>query len=450
MELLQTIVVAVVTLGILVAFHEYGHFWVARRMGVRVLRFSVGFGQPLLRTRDRSGTEYTIGAIPLGGYVRMVDEREGDVSPEDRPYAFNRKSVWARIAIVAAGPVANFLLAIAVFWFLFLRGESGLMPVIESVAEGSPAYFAGLEPGQEIVSIDGRKTPTVSALNFRLLDRLGETGAIRIGVRYPNSDVVYESEAQLERWLADQESPNPVAGLGVTIDMPALLPVVASVTADGPAAASGFVAGDRILRANGDPMPLWEDWVNFVQARPGERLSVDVERDGSVVTLALTPEAKLIDGARRGSVGMVVEVPPLPPERIRVFERGPVEALGAAVERTGDLIVFTFESMAKMVQGLISPKNLSGPITIAQVAASSAESGFASWLGFLALLSISLGTLNLLPIPVLDGGHLAYYAVEVLIGRPVPERIQMAGYQIGTALVFTLMAFALYNDMVRL
>jgi regulator of sigma E protease len=449
MELLQTIIVALVTLGLLVTIHEFGHYWVARRCGVKVLRFSIGFGTPLWRRQNREGTEFTLAAIPLGGYVKMLDEREGDVDIADAPYAFNRQSVWARIAVVAAGPLANFLLAIVVFWALFLQGERGLVPVVGEVLPETPADLAGLEVGQEIVSIDGRETPTVSALNLRLLSRLGESGAITVGVRYPNSDVVYESEAPIERWLAGDEQPDLMAGLGIALDRIPVPPVLEAVVPEAPADRAGFLAGDRVVSADGQPMSEWVDWVDYVRARPGELIDVVVARDGLELTLPLTPERVGQGDDAYGSVGMQVVVPEIPESRLRAFNRGPIESLLAAADRTGDLIVFTFESMWKMLQGLISPKNLSGPITIAQVAASSAESGLSSWLGFLALLSVSLGALNLLPIPVLDGGHLLFYGVEALTGRPVPEKIQVVGYQVGLALVLSIMGFALYNDLLR-
>jgi len=450
LETLQTVLIALLTLGILVTIHEFGHFWVARRCGVRVLRFSVGFGPVLWRKTDSQATEYTLCAIPLGGYVRMLDEREGDVTQAQLGQAFNRKSVWARIAVVSAGPLANFILAILVFWFLFFRGETGLVPVIAAVAPETPAYYAGLEPGQEIVSVDGHPTPTVAALSFQLLDRLGDSGLIQMGIKYPDSDVVYFSEAPLDSWLIEQEQPDPIAGLGITIDTPKVLPLVESTVDASPASAAGFLPGDLILRADDISMPLWSDWVAYVRARPGQVIEVLISRGGVERLLSVTPEARVEGAQTIGSVGMMVEVPEFPKERIRVFERGPIEALGAAVARTGNLIGFTFDSMAKMVQGLISPKNLSGPITIAQVAASSAASGVDSWLSFLALLSISLGALNLLPIPVLDGGHLLYYVIEALTGRAVPEKVQMFGYQIGMMLVMSIMVFALYNDFLRL
>ena len=450
MTLIQTIVIALLTLGILVAFHEFGHFWVARRCGVKVLRFSIGFGKAIWQTTDRYGTEYTIAAIPLGGYVKMLDEREGDVDPSERASAFNCQSVWKRIAIVSAGPLANFLLAILVFWGLFLRGESGLVPVIDEVEPNTPAYYAGLESGQEIVSVDGRETPTVNALTFGLLERLGDTGEIEIAARYPGSDVVYSSSAPINRWLAGVENPDPLSGLGITLEMPVILAVVDEITPEGPAERAGFLPGDEIVAADGQTISDWSDWVDYVRSRPGSRLVATVIRDGMRLPIEVVPERRSLEGGDIGSVGMSVRLPAFPEDRVRTFERGPVEALVAAVTRTLDLTLFTFESMIKMLKGLISPDNLSGPITIAQIAASSAESGLFSWFSFLALLSVSLGALNLLPIPVLDGGHLLFYGIEAISGRAVPERIQVYGYQLGFALVLSLMAFALYNDVARL
>ena len=450
MDLIHTILSAVVTLGLLVAFHEFGHFWVARRCGIKVLRFSIGFGKPLWRHVDRQGTEYTIAAIPLGGYVRMLDEREGAVDHNELDQTFNRASVWSRIAVVSAGPLANFLLAVVVFWALFLRGESGLIPIIGDVTENSPAYYAGLEVGQEIVAVDGKPTPTVAALNLRLLDRLGDSGSVTLSAKYPPSDVIYVSEAPINRWLADQEAPSPISGLGIALELPELLPIIDTVVPASPAENAGFKAADYIISADGKPMALWMDWVDYVRARPGQVIDVQVLREGATLTLSVIPDSTERGGEVIGSVGLGVREPEIAANRIRSFDRGPVEALGAALLRTTELIRFTFESMGKMLQGLISPKNLSGPITIAQVAGSSVASGWLSWLSLLGLLSISLGALNLLPIPVLDGGHLLFYFIEALTGRPVPEKVQGFAYQIGMVLVLSLMAFALYNDVIRL
>lgn len=451
MDMLYTIGITLATLAVLVAVHEYGHFWVARRCGVKVLRFSIGFGPALLRWRDRQDTEYTISAIPLGGFVKMLDEREGEVPEAELSRAFNRKPVLQRIAVVSAGPLANFLLAIVVYWGLFMAGESGYAPVIGEIEAGSVADVAGLEEGQEIVAIDGVETPTWQALSFRLLDRIGDTGTLSFAVKYPDSDVIYESEGHLNRWLAGEEQPDLFGGLGISLYTPEVPPVVGQVVTGGAAEAAGLVAGDLVLSADGVNMPLWMDWVEYVRARPGQAIDLEYQRGTELRRVTIVPEAISDDsGETFGRVGLGVQFPEMPQEFLRKFDRGPVEALGASLNRTAELTVFTLNSIKKMIQGLISPKNLSGPITIAKVASASAKSGIEAYMSFLALLSVSLGVLNLLPIPVLDGGHLLFYFAELLAGRPVPEKIQMLGYQVGLFLVLGIMFLALYNDFSRL
>lgn len=451
MDMLYTIAITLVTLSVLVAVHEYGHFWVARRCGVKVLRFSIGFGKPLFSWRDKLGTEYAVAAVPLGGYVKMLDEREGEVPAEERDQAFNGKPVLQRIAIVGAGPLANLLLAVCAYWFLFMAGESGYAPVIGEVEPGSVADVAGLEPGQEIVAVDRTETPTWQALSFRLLDRIGDTGPITFAVKYPGSDVVYESHAVVQQWLSEEEQPDLYRGLGISLYTPEVPPVVDRVIDGGAAQETGLRSGDRILRADGVAMPLWMDWVDYVRARPGQSIVLEYERDGQLFQTLITPRAVSDEnGDTFGQVGLAVALPEMPAEMIREFHRGPVEALGASFTRTGELVMFTLNSIKKMVMGLISPKNLSGPITIAKVASASAKSGLEAYISFLALLSVSLGVLNLLPIPVLDGGHLLFYTAELLAGRPVPEKIQALGYQVGLFLVLGIMVLALYNDFARL
>ena len=450
LDTLQTVLIAVATFSIVVAVHEYGHFWVARRSGVKVLRFSIGFGRPLIRWRGRDDVEYVVAMLPLGGYVRMADEREGDVADEDLQRAYNRQPVARRMAIAAAGPAANFLLAVVVLWMLFLRGEVGIVPLIDQVATGSLADRAGLVSGQEMLSIDDKPTPTVAALNFALLERLGDSGTLRLSASSPGLEAIYRSEVPIERWLAGEEQPNLLAALGITIQTPPVLPLVGALTEGSAAVAAGFQVGDLILQADGQAMPLWMDWVLYVRERPEKPIDVLVKRDGTNQLIKVVPAERVIDKQRFGSVGMTVSIPEMPEAQQRRFERGPLTALWASIQRTGDLIGFTFKSMGRMLQGLISPANLSGPIAIAQVAASTAEAGWVSWLGFVALLSVSLGALNLLPIPVLDGGHLVFYSVEALMGKPLPERVQMAGVQIGLVLVMSIMVFALYNDLSKL
>ena len=452
MQVLFSIVMALVTLGILVTIHEYGHYWVARRCGVRVLRFAVGFGRPLATRVDRHGTEFALCAIPLGGYVKMLDERdEGqDVTVENRHESFNAQPVRNKLAIVSAGPAANFLLAILVLFGLFLRGETGIAPVVEAVEPGSVAHDVGLMQGQEIVAVDGASTPTIANVRFALLKRLGDTGTIDIAVGRAQSNLQQTYALPIDRWLGGAEAPDPTRALGLTLGIPPLQPSIGSLVEDGPATRAGFKVGDTIIEADGQAISTWSQWVDLVRAAPGQSLVVRVERDGQSLDLTVVPRSTGTSGAEVGSVGMGVVIPDIPEDRIRRQGRNPVEALSAAIERTFSLTVFTFESMWKMIQGLISTKNLSGPIAIAQVAASTAESGFTTWLSFLALLSISLGAINLLPIPVLDGGHIVFHSLEGLFGRPVPEQIQMMSYQLGLLAVFTLMVFAIYNDVARL
>ena len=452
MQVLFSIVMALVTLGILVTIHEYGHYWVARRCGVRVLRFAVGFGRPLAMRVDRHGTEFALCAIPLGGYVKMLDERdEGqNVTAQNRHESFNAQPVRNKLAIVSAGPAANFLLAILVLFGLFLRGETGIAPVIEAVEPGSVAHDAGLMQGQEIVAVDGTSTQSVSNVRFALLKRLGDTGTIDISVGSALSDLQQTYVLPIDRWLGGAEAPDPIRALGLTLGIPSLQPSIGSLVEGGPAMRAAFEVGDTIIEADGQAISTWSQWVDLVRASPGRSLVVLVERDGQTIELTVVPRSTGTSDAEIGSVGMGVVIPDIREDRIRRQGRNPVEALSAAIQRTFALTVFTFESMWKMIQGLISTKNLSGPIAIAQVAASTAESGFTTWLSFLALLSISLGAINLLPIPVLDGGHIVFHSLEGLMGRPVPEQIQMMSYQVGLLAVFTLMVFAIYNDVARL
>ena len=451
MEMITTIAITLATLAILVGVHEFGHFWVARRCGVKVLRFSIGFGKSLLTWKDKLGTEYSIALIPLGGFVKMLDEREGEVPQEELEQAFNRKPVLQRIAVVAAGPLANFVLAIVAYWFLFMGGETGIVPVIGEVEVGSEADIAGLEPGQEIIAVDGGETPTWQALSFRLLDRIGDSGPMHFAVKYPDSDVIYESEVVLDEWLADQEMPDLFGGLGIKMYTPEVPPLFDEILEGGAAQRAGLKSGDLAVRADGVTMTVWMDWVEYVRARPGEAIELEYLRDGVIERTVLLPESVTDEsGATFGRVGLSVVPPALPEEMKRTFNRGPLESLTASVIRTGELAGFTLNSIKKMVMGLISTKNLSGPITIAKVASASAKSGLEAYISFLALLSVSLGVLNLLPIPVLDGGHLMYYVLELFAGRPVPEKIQMMGYQVGLFLVLGIMVLALYNDFSRL
>jgi regulator of sigma E protease len=450
MALIQTIVSFLVALLILVSIHEFGHFYVARRCGVKVHRFSIGFGKVLWSWRDKQGTEYALAALPLGGYVKMLDEREGNVAPEERHLAFNNKTVWQRIAIVAAGPLANFLLAILLFWILLLQGQRDLIPVIDTVAPGSIAAQAGLEAGQEIVAVDGEATPTWQALNKALLNRLGESGRISFKVAYPDSSFNYESEAQLVEWLRDSADPDPIEGLGITLFLPKIPPVVGEVIVASPAEKAGLKTGDKILQVDDLSINDWQSWVEYVRKYPGKSLQVSLERDTQILQITLVPELVEEHGQRLGRVGVGVKAYSIPEEMIRSYDYSIAGAFVAGVNKTWETSGFVLLSVKKLILGEISTKNLSGPITIAKVAGSSAESGLRSFIGFVALLSVFLAVFNLLPIPVLDGGHLFYYLIEVIKRKPVSDRVQMLGYQVGLFLVIGLSVLALYNDIMRL
>ncbi|VVP69399.1 Regulator of sigma-E protease RseP [Pseudomonas fluorescens] len=450
MSALYMIVGTLVALGVLVTFHEFGHFWVARRCGVKVLRFSVGFGMPLVRWHDRRGTEFVIAAIPLGGYVKMLDEREGEVPVDQLDQSFNRKTVRQRIAIVAAGPIANFLLAMVFFWVLAMLGSQQVRPVIGAVESDSIAAKAGLVAGQEIVSIDGEPTTGWGAVNLQLVRRLGESGTVNVVVREQDSTTETPRELALDHWLKGADEPDPIKSLGIRPWRPALPPVLAELDPKGPAQAAGLKTGDRLLALDGQPLGEWQQVVDLVRVRPDTKIVLKVERDGAQidvpVTLSVRGEAKVAGGY----LGAGVKGVDWPPSMVREVSYGPLAAIGEGAKRTWTMSVLTLESLKKMLFGELSVKNLSGPITIAKVAGASAQSGVADFLNFLAYLSISLGVLNLLPIPVLDGGHLLFYLVEWVRGRPLSDRVQGWGIQIGISLVVGVMLLALVNDLGRL
>lgn len=450
MSALYMIVGTLVALGVLVTFHEFGHFWVARRCGVKVLRFSVGFGMPLLRWHDKKGTEFVVAAIPLGGYVKMLDEREGEVPADQVDQSFNRKTVRQRIAIVAAGPIANFLLAMVFFWALAMLGSEQVRPVIGGVEAGSVAARAGLGVGQEIVAIDGEPTSGWAAVNLQLVRRLGESGSLQLMVREQGSTVDSPRELILDNWLKGADEPDPIRSLGIKPWRPALPPILAELDPKGPAQAAGLKTGDRLLALDGLPVSDWQQVVDSVRVRPDSKIVLRVERDGAPIDVPVTLSARGDSKAPTGYLGAGVKAVDWPPEMIREVSFGPVAAIGEGARRTWTMSILTLDSLKKMLFGELSVKNLSGPITIAKVAGASAQSGVADFLNFLAYLSISLGVLNLLPIPVLDGGHLLFYLIEWARGRPLSDRVQGWGIQIGISLVVGVMLLALVNDLGRL
>lgn len=451
MAFLHTAVALIVTLGVLITFHEFGHFWVARRCGVKVLRFSIGFGKPIWRWQDRHGTEFVLAWIPLGGYVRMVDEREGAIAEEDKPYAFNRKPVMQRIAIVAAGPIANFLLAIVAYWVLFISGTQVLAPVVGHVLPQSPAAQSGLAAGDEITQVDHQATHSWQDVGLALLDRLGDTGEVRLEVSSHEHQITRELRLPIQAFMVGQKEPQPLQSLGITPWRPDIPARIGRVLEEGPAAEAGLKAGDLIQAINGQVIKDWPDLVAHLRASPGQSLTLQIQRDQQTRSLTVTPESRsLDDGQTIGWIGAGVQMPPMPASMQREIRYNPAAALAEASAKTWEMSTLTLGSIGKMLTGLISPDNLSGPITIARVASDSARSGWESFISFLAYVSISLGVLNLLPIPVLDGGHLLFYVIEAIRGRPVPERIQEQAMRLGMVILASVMVMAFYFDLMRL
>jgi regulator of sigma E protease len=435
MDILQYILALLVTLGILVTFHEFGHYLIARWCGVKVLRFSVGFGRPLLMWRSKGGTEFTVAAIPLGGYVRMLDEREGDVPESELSQAFNRQPPSRRIAIALGGPVANFLLAVVVYWALFVMGTTEIVPAIDQVEPGTPAYAAGLRGGEEIVAVDGRPTASWMQVNMALAGRLGDSGEIQIEARRPGGERRAVYRLEVARWHRGAAEPDLLGSLGLRPTLPA---VAGHVLPDSPAAGAGLRDGDWIRAIDGTPVRDWAEWVERIRAAPGEVLAMEVDRDGQRQTI----DVAIAEQSGHGFIG----VAPL----MREIRYSPLAAVGLSLRETWSKTLLTLDLLKKMVQGAVSTKTLGGPILIAQVTGDSAQAGLSHYLAVLALLSISLGVLNLLPIPILDGGHILFYTTEMIIGRPVPERMQVWGVQIGLLLVAGLMVMVFYNDITRL
>ncbi|MGR8978802.1 MAG: RIP metalloprotease RseP [Gammaproteobacteria bacterium] len=455
---MSTLFYFIVTIGVLVSFHEFGHFWVARKAGVKVLRFSIGFGKVLWSYQKRpEDTEYVISAIPLGGYVKMVDEREGEVKPKDLPFAFNRQPVKARAAIVAAGPLLNLGLALVLFWTVLVVGETGIKPILGTIEPDTIAAEAGFQEGEEIVSVNDKLTPTWSeALNVLFASVLDGDHEVEVKVK----DFDNEQSVRVVKF-AESEADDPEVlyrRLGFKPWMPPLQPIIDQVLSDGAAKAAGLKKGDLIISADGIAMKDWMQWVEYVKNHPGTEIKLEIERDGSRLLLPITPKSVSAEPTEKGEkpktegkIGASVFVPEAVKKSLQAeYSLSPLAAIPAAFEKTVTYSYSTLKMMGKMLIGQASVKNLSGPISIAQVAEQSASIGLMHYLNFIALVSVSLGVLNLLPIPVLDGGHLLFYGIEAIKGSPISEQKQLFLQQVGIALLVSLMALAMVLDIQRL
>jgi regulator of sigma E protease len=451
MSLVQTLVAFVVALGVLIVVHEFGHFIIARLCGVKVLRFSVGFGRALALWRlgaDR--TEWVIAAIPFGGYVKMLDEREGAVAPGELPRAFNRQSVWKRFAIVVAGPLFNFAFAVLVYAGLFMHGLPEARPILGAAPAGTAAAAAGIHAGDTVRGIDGEAISTWQELRWRVLQAALQREPVRLETEDERGHLAMVT-LDLRGFPSGEVETDVLERVGLRLHRPPLAPVIGQVLAGGAAEKAGLASGDRIAAVDGAPIENWEAFVNAVRSHPGTALTLSVERGARTQSMQVVPEAVNAGNARIGRIGAGPQQPEGYSEKLLIrVQHGPFESLGKALAKTTDIALFSLKMLGKMLVGEVSWRHLSGPVTIADFAGQSASLGWVSYLTFLALISISLGVLNLLPIPLLDGGHLMYYAIEIIKGKPVSERFMELGQRVGLALLLVMMAFAFYNDLNRL
>lgn len=444
---LSSIFFFILALGILITVHEFGHYWVARKVGVKVLRFSVGFGRPLWsKTAGPDNTEYVLAAIPLGGYVRMLDEREADVAEEELHRAFNRQSLAKRTAVVIAGPLFNFILAIAAYWLIFVIGVTGMKPIVGQVSPDSIAELAGLQQGEKIVAIGDRATPTWEVVVVSMLDDAIGSGEVVIKVEQPDSARQIERVVRFDSIPEDLNRGGLLDFIGLRPYRPAIPAVIGKLAPNAAADRAGLEVGDKIVAVDGEAIDDWEQLVDYVRARPEKQIDIGVERVDELLNLSITPVR--VEGDV-GKIGAGVQMLEMPEELKSEVKYGPAVALLNAATKTWDMSYLTLRMLGKMVTGDISLSNLSGPISIARYAGYSASIGFISFLTFLAIVSISLGVLNLLPVPMLDGGHLLYYLVEFFKGSPVSEATQLLGQKIGVAMLLGMMLLAFYNDILR-
>lgn len=446
-----TLLAFAVALGVLIVVHELGHYLVARWVGIKVLRFSVGFGRPLLTRRfGADGTEWSLAAFPLGGYVKMLDEREGAVAPEELHRAFNRQSVGRRALVVVAGPLANFLLAIVLYTLLFMTGVTELKPLLGTPPANTPASVAGIEGGELVRSVSGHPVVTMSEMRWELIHAIldGRSADLEVQDAHGNISVRRLDTSSID---PEQLESDFFRRLGLTLHAPSIRPIIGQIKPDSVAARGGVRSGDEVIAIDGQAISTWGDIVAVVRSSPGRSLRFDIRRDAAMTSIELVPEIETEEGQRIGRIGVgYADDPKARAAMMAVLRLGPLESVRRAVTQTWETSIFSLRMIGRMATGQLSWKNLSGPVTIADYAGQSARMGLEPYLKFLALISISLGVLNLLPIPVLDGGHLLYYFVESIKGGPLSERIMEIGQQIGLGLLILLMAFAFYNDINRL
>ncbi len=450
-EILHAIAFFIISVGVLITFHEFGHFWVARFFDVKILRFSIGIGRSIYTKRfGKDQTEFSIGFLPLGGYVKMLDDREGKVVEEEKKREFNSKPIWQRFSIVLAGPVFNFIFAIFIYSIIYSIGVNALKPIIGDVEPSSISEESGFVKGQKILSINGAKTPTWPTV----IDSL-----VKHTISGNTVNIVLESDSKkqnlsldLSKIKIDKISDGKLLNeLGLSVIKLKIPPIIGMIEENGPAKASGLHKNDKIIAVNGNLIESWGEWVSIIRQNPNELLNTEVLRNNQTIYIELTPENFQADGTSIGRIGAGPSINDELYDSYFTLEQYSLHlAILRAFNKTWEMSVLTLKVLAKIITGDASVKNLSGPISIAKYAGQSASIGVIALLTFLAIVSVSLGVLNLLPIPLLDGGHLVYYIIELITGKPVSDAVQIVGQQIGLVLLLGLMGIALYNDFIKL
>ncbi|MCW9024395.1 MAG: RIP metalloprotease RseP [Gammaproteobacteria bacterium] len=446
-DVLFTIISFLVAISVLIAIHEFGHFWVAKKAGVKILRYSIGFGKPLwIKRFGEDQTEFVLASLPLGGFVKMLDGREGDVPEAEAHRAFDKQPLSKRFAIVFAGPLFNFLFAIFAYWLVFVVGITGVKPVVGDVEPDTPAAQAGFQSGMEIIQIENKLTPIWDVALETLLPVMVDHGSVKVTLAESEGQQ-FETQLNLQNTEQELEPGNIFKILGFTPLRPSLKPVVGGIIDEYPAQKAGLLENDHIIMINNEAIYSWEQLVEVVSSSPDTSLSLRVRRAEQEIDLTVHTRADIRDGKEVGLLGIR---PFISNDNRVVYRYGALEAIQKSLEKTWNNTTLTLKMLGKIITGEVSIKNLSGPVNIAVYAGHSASAGFSRFFDFLAIVSISLGILNLLPIPVLDGGHLMYYVIEGIKGSPVSEKTEIIGQQIGIAILVLLMSMALYNDLVRL
>ena len=455
-SILISLISIIILLGVIIGIHELGHFLAARKFNVHVIRFKIGFGKTLVSRFDKRGTEFSIGLLPLGGYVQMLGEdnpiqgKDSDPGNYSEEISYPQASLGARAIITAAGPIANFVLAVIAYFLIFMIGVKDLVPIVGAVNDDSLAMQAGIEVGDRIVSIDNKEVVSLKDLNTLLALRIGETGSILVNYKKPNSDLKYSESVNIENWLSSELDQSIISSFGI---LPFIPPIVSSVQVGSPADKSGIESGDQIIRVGDNVIRTWYELVEEISSIPDKETSLTIKRNGTSFSVPASIGSVQDElGMKIGRIGItrISSNEEIPDEFLVITKKGPIESFALGIKETYNFTVLILDSIGKMITGSISAENIGGPIQIAVLSGSAAKAGLVSFISMIALLSINLGLINLLPVPILDGGQLVLIAAEKIKGSPLSEGFVEFAYRIGLLLVIGLMAFAVFNDITRI